>query len=217
MKFISREKNLTIFFIKTLFLLSLIFFIVKCDIKKESQNKKPECSISTIHIPLGSLSPVMIYNAKNNNESWRLTVLDREQFNELNVEGDLFYTDKFTKESWFISESINEKGFDTLKDAFSLCKNLNSEMKRNKDTIATNKEFEKYRTENLPSFLAKRTNLNSAVGENEDNNKKVKENNEHKNDKSNSTVINENEKNDAKNIDENKLNTKSFLQTGKFY
>lgn len=204
MKFTKFSKILSKNSLKLFVLFSLSISFIYCDVKKESQNKKAECSISSIHIPLGSTSPVMVYNAKNEQKSWRITVLDREQFNEFNVEGDLFYTDKKTEESWFISESIDEKSFESLKDAFSLCKQLNTENKNNKDKIASGKDYEELRTAKLPNFIAKRTNLNRKADNNEvDENRKVKNNHE---DKKNNSTINEEEKH----------NVKSFLQIQTF-
>jgi len=205
MKFINYQTQKSNFLIKLFLSIVLVLKIIKCDIKKESKNQRSECSISSIHMPIGSSSPVMVYNAKNQDQTWRITVLDREQFNELNVEGDLFYTDKTTEESWFISESIDDKGFESLKDAFSLCKVLNAENKKNKDQLANNKDYEELRTDKLPNFIAKRSNLNR-ISENEENRKL---NNSSKN------VISKNNSTNHENKEKNEKEAptmKSFLQ-----
>lgn len=202
MKLTFFKKNI-IKIIFSIIISSLLLQLTICDIKLESKSKKAECSISSIHMPIGSSSPVMVYNAKHADQTWRITVLDREQFNELNVEGDLFYTDKATEESWFTAESIDDKAFESLKDAFSLCKQLNSETKKQKDQLKTNKDYEELRTEKLPSFIAKRSNLNRTVETEE--NRKVKINNTNN---KNSTHINEKESDNH--------SVKSFLQIQTF-
>jgi len=162
-------------------------------------------------MPIGSSSPVMVYNAKNMDQTWRITVLDREQFNELNVEGDLFYTDKATEESWFTAESIDDKAFESLKDAFSLCKQLNSDTKKQKDLLKTNKDYEELRTDKLPSFIARRSNINRTFETEE--NRKVNKKVEIDNGK-NSTLVSESEKNKEK--ESEKHSTRSFLQIQTF-
>ena len=182
-------------FLKFILGICILISSTKCDIKKESQNKKSACSISSIYTSSGS-GPVMVYSAKNNDKNWRITVLEKDQFDDLSVEGDLFYTDKKTHESWFINESIDEKSFESLRDAFSLCKELNVEHKNSKDSDIS-KEFEGLRTEKLPSFIAKRSVLNRTKNTSEEE-LRIKEN------KINEKIT----ENNTDNL------TKSFLQIG---
>jgi hypothetical protein len=134
--------------------LALVNFISTRNLNSNHAN----CSISSISIPVGSTSPVMVYNARIDNLKWRLTVLDKEQINRYRVDGHLFFSDKETGESWYADKDMNERSFESMRDAFSLCKNLNYDNK-NEKSYESNKEYDNLRTSSLPDNVKLRTNL----------------------------------------------------------
>jgi hypothetical protein len=140
-------------FIQNLYLLLITTYIVQSKILNAT---KGACSISTISIPVGSSSPVMVYNARINEEDWQLTVLDKDQISKYKVDGNLFYSDKKSGESWFVNKFVDDKQFESMRDAFSQCRTLNTDSKESKDF--DNNIYEKLRTSTLPSNVCLRVN-----------------------------------------------------------
>jgi hypothetical protein len=135
--------------------LCLILLSATIIVSRSLNSAKGTCSISTISIPVGSNSPVMVYNARIENESWRLTVLPKEQQQKLKVDGEMFFSDKETGDSWFSDKNIDEKQFESMRDAFSLCRTLNADNKETK-VFEKSRLYSAYRTKALPSFVALR-------------------------------------------------------------
>jgi len=135
----------------------------------------------------------MVYGAQAaaGKKKYRITVLEKDDVDEFNVEGNLFYTDKNSKESWFINESMNDSSFEKIKDAINMCKEIN---KNKSNFIGKEKDFAGLRKNELPSYISKRVLANRTSAE------VGKEEKEKKDEKK--------EHEDKK--DENK--TKSFLQ-----
>ena len=195
------------------------------DKEKENKEKSPQiqaqdslCKLESIHIPLGNSLPVMVYNASalSSKKKYRLTVLEKDDVEQFNVDGNLFYTDKNTKESWYINESMDDSSFDKIKDAINMCKDLN---KNKNNFIGKDKMFSGLRKNELPSFMSKRVvSISNRIsggfnGNNFNEGSKVLENLNEKDDKeSNKESNKENnaEKNKGENNKENKV--KSFLQ-----
>jgi hypothetical protein len=151
------------------------------DIIKEQESKEKDslCKLESIHIPLGNSLPVMVYNAQAvaSKKKYRITVLEKDDVEQFNVEGNLFYTDKNTKESWFINESMDDNSFDKIKDSINMCKDLN---KNKTNFIGKDKMFSGLRKYELPSFISKRINSNRISSENLNDNKDNMENKENK-------------------------------------
>jgi hypothetical protein len=131
-------------------------------VQGRSTNTKSSCSISTISIPLGTNTPVMVYNARKDSDMWKLTVLEKEHTDNYSVEGHLFYTDKTTGESWYM-HNADEGAVESMRDAFSLCRTLNMDNKITK-IYDKNTMFRKYRTNVLPQHVMLRNNNNSNKG-----------------------------------------------------
>jgi hypothetical protein len=136
-----------------IFTLLLSNFITNRNLNSNHAN----CSISSISIPIGSSSPVMVYNARIHDLNWRLTVLEKGQVNKYRVDGHLFFSDNTTGESWYSDKDMNESSFESMRDAFSLCKTLNQDNKNGK-SYENNKEYENLRSLSLPENVKLRSN-----------------------------------------------------------
>lgn len=134
-----------------------ISLLILINTQKTERNNKSACSISTISIPIGTNSPVMIYNARKDNEEWQLTVIEKENLENYDIKGNLFYSDKRSGESWYTNKDMDEKTFESMRDAFSLCRTLNTDNKRTK-VYDNNRFYTKYRTQSLPQNLSLRVN-----------------------------------------------------------
>lgn len=142
--------------IKSLCLVLVYISVLSC---RSISSMKGTCSISTISIPIGSTSPVMVYNARIDNDIWRLTVLNKDQLEKFKVEGEMFYSDKQTGESWYSDKNVDENQFEAMRDAFSLCRTLNNDNRITKD-YEKSRLYSAYRTDSLPKFIALRKDNN---------------------------------------------------------
>jgi hypothetical protein len=88
-----------------------------------------------------------------------LTVVEKDQTNKYSVNGNLFYTDKKTGENWYIDKSMDESTFETMRDAFSLCRQLNTDNKVTK-VYESNRLFVNHRTHTLPDNISLRVDSN---------------------------------------------------------
>ena len=134
--------------------LILLYLICMTQCRSLNSNKAA-CSISSISIPIGSSSPVMVYNARMENENLELTVLDKEHVDKYKVDVNLFYSDKKSGESWYANKNVLDKNFESMRDAFSLCRTLNTDNKQTK-IYEKSRLYSIYRTEVLPTNLALR-------------------------------------------------------------
>lgn len=149
-------KNLKkhLYFAKALIII-IFFSSISLTVSRSLSSNKAACSISTISIPIGTNTPVMIYNARMEEENLQLTVLEKDHLEKYQVEGNLFYTDKETGESWYANKNVDEKNLETMRDAFSLCRVLNNDNKQTK-AYESSRVYMKYRTEVLPKNVALR-------------------------------------------------------------
>ena len=136
---------------------SLLIFTLVFTSSRSLNSNKGACSISTISIPIGSSYPVMIYNARVENENWQLTVLEKEHAEKYEVEGSLFYSDKKTGESWFANRNVDDEQYESMRDAFSVCRTLNTDNKTTK-IYEKSRLYSKFRTSTVPQNLALRIN-----------------------------------------------------------
>merc|ERR1712032_504132 len=175
MKFITLKKNLPKY---TLYLSMMILLTISINCKNNPQDISKEskeealCKLESIHIPLGSSLPIMTYGAAavGGKKKYRITVLEKDDVDEFNVDGNLFYTDKNSKESWYINETMNDSSFEKIKDSINMCKEMN---KNKTNFVNKDKEFAGLRRSGLPSFMSRRIVPNRTTAEN--NHKEVKE------------------------------------------
>jgi hypothetical protein len=142
--------------IRSLCLVLISMSIISC---RSISSAKGTCSISTISIPVGSTSPVMVYNARIDNDNWKLTVLNKDHQEKYKVEGEMFYSDKETGESWYSDKNVDQNQFEAMRDAFSLCRTLNKDNRVTKD-FEKSRLYVAYRTSTLPKFIAMRKENN---------------------------------------------------------
>jgi len=116
-------------------------------------------------MPIGSSNPVMIYKARVENQDWRLTVLEKKDTDKYKVEGNLFFSDRKSGESWYVDKDMHESNYESMRDAFSLCRVLNED---NKATNAYEKsnEYETLRTRTLPNNVLPRIKESSSLEDN---------------------------------------------------
>lgn len=121
-----------------------------------SSNSNVACSISSISIPVGTMEPVIVYNARKDKDNWRFTVLEKDHTESIESKGQLFYTDKKSGESWFTDKEVDGNQ-ESMRDVFSLCRTLNTDNKAAR-IYEAHSVYARYETSTLPSNLALRVN-----------------------------------------------------------
>jgi hypothetical protein len=128
-------------------------------LRNNLNTKAVKCTISTISIPKGSNMPVVVFRANSGEEDVNLTVMDKQDLNKYKVNGNLVFEDKTNGESWFAENKYNENNFESMRDAFSLCKTIHDDNKGNKlyDDNESNRKNKKsllqYRIQTLPDNI----------------------------------------------------------------
>lgn len=139
-----------------LFLWVISITIVKSLRKSSKLNTNGvKCSVSSISIPNGTNLPVVVFKASVDEEDIKLTVLEKEHRNNFKVKGNLVMDDKIKGESWYVDNKHEGNSFESMRDAFSLCKSMHEENKDMKlyemnEDNRKNNNLIKFRTNNLP-------------------------------------------------------------------
>lgn len=147
-----------------LFIFTILSLLILClcsenNLRNNLDTQAVKCSISTISIPKGSNLPIVVFRLNTGAEDVNLTVVENEDLNKLKVKGNLVYEDKTNGESWFAENKYDDKNFESMRDAFSLCKNIHEENKGNKlyDDNESNRKNKKgilqYRIQSLPENI----------------------------------------------------------------
>jgi hypothetical protein len=139
-----------------LIICSILFTLNKVISLKDKVNTKgSKCAVSSISIPKGSNLPIVVFKASFDEEDFKLTVLEKEHMNKLNVKGHLVMDDKNNGESWYVEKKYDEANFENMRDAFSLCRNIHEENKELKlydenESNRKNNNLLKFRIQSLP-------------------------------------------------------------------
>lgn len=116
------------------------------------KNNKPQCDVSRISLPAGIKAPILTYSARVRNDDMSLTALNRLDLDKYEVKGNIFYSDKTTGDNWYSEIPMDESTYDAMKDSFDLCKILNLNLRKSFtiEDDASNKDYEKFKTQDLP-------------------------------------------------------------------
>ena len=120
----------------------------------KSKTKGSKCAVSTISIPKGSNLPVVVFRASLGEEAFDLTVVEKDHLAKYKVNGNLVFKDENKGESWY----SGKKYYESMGDAFSLCKSIHEEnVKQNlyeqKESTGKNNILMKYRISELPCYI----------------------------------------------------------------
>ena len=139
---------LKLFFMFYLIYISFSSIIALHDKSKANSLK---CTISTISIPRGSSLPVVVFRASLGEEAFDLTVVEKDHLSKYKVNGNLVFKDETNGESWY----SNKKNYESMGDAFSLCKSIHEENLKESlyelnEATGKNNSLMKFRISELP-------------------------------------------------------------------
>jgi hypothetical protein len=137
------------------------------DIMKTSESHIPtidrrandDCKVSSVNIPEGSDSPIMVFKARIEVDEYTFISLKKSDLDKYSVKGEIIHTDKNKDLIWYKND---EKTVDfkshRIKDVFNLCRRINSEY------LETGNIEESFIHNDLPNKLGHRISKNLPDG-----------------------------------------------------
>lgn len=87
-----------------------------------------DCKVSSVNIPEGSDSPIMVFKARINNDEYTFMVLKKADLEKYDVKGEMIHSDKSKDLIWYKhDDKLLDLKSHRVKDAFSLCRRINLE------------------------------------------------------------------------------------------